>query len=438
MIGAIRRADQKEGIVMSEKTSKFIETIGILARNEYMSREKWILPSICIAQAALESGWNLEAKTLFGIKGEGFTASTSEFYNGNYVQIKASFKEFPNVASAVVGYYDFLANTERYAGAINNKSYKDAVDKLIHTADGYPYATDPNYIQKVISIIEQYELTKHDEKVENTERKTRQAVVQKAQSWIGRNEADGSHKAIIDLYNRFTPHPRGYALKYSDPWCAGTVGAIAVDLGYTSIIPIECSCEKMIALAKEMGIWIEDDAHIPQPAEFVLYDWDDNGVGDNTGNSDHIGTVETINTAAGTFEVIEGNMSNAVGTRTMKINGKYIRGFISPRYDADGTVQTPADGKTVDEVAGEVIAGSWGNGSDRKERLEAAGYNYAAVQQKVNELCSGSSKKSVDEVAREVIAGAWGNGSDRKERLEAAGYNYAAVQQKVNALLQNG
>lgn len=43
--------------------------------------------------------------------------------------------------------------------------------------------------------------------------------------------------------------------------------------------------------------------------------------------------------------------------------------------------------------------------------------------------------KSVDEIAREVIAGKWGNGDERKQRLTAAGYDYAAVQKRVNALL---
>lgn len=149
---------------MSEKTDNFIKTIGTLARNEYLSREKWILPSVCIAQGALESGWNLNAKTLFGIKGKGFTATTSEYYNGNKVTIDASFRAYPNVASSVVGYYDFLANTPRYANALNNPNYKDAVDKLIHTTDGLAYATDPNYISKVISIIEQYNLTEWDKR----------------------------------------------------------------------------------------------------------------------------------------------------------------------------------------------------------------------------------------------------------------------------------
>lgn len=147
---------------MSTKTEQFINTIGLLARNEYLSREKWILPSVCIAQAALESGWNLEARTLFGIKGSGFTATTSEYYNGNYVQIQDSFRSYPNVASAVVGYYDFLRDTKRYCNALNNSDYRDAVDKLIHTTDGAAYATDPNYISKVISIIEQYNLTEWD------------------------------------------------------------------------------------------------------------------------------------------------------------------------------------------------------------------------------------------------------------------------------------
>ena len=149
---------------MSEKTDNFISTIGTLARNEYLSREKWILPSVCIAQGALESGWNLNARTLFGIKGKGFTATTSEYYNGNKVTIEASFRAYPDVASSVVGYYDFLANTPRYAKALNNPNYRDAVEKLIHTTDGLAYATDPNYISKVISIIEKYNLTEWDKR----------------------------------------------------------------------------------------------------------------------------------------------------------------------------------------------------------------------------------------------------------------------------------
>ena len=101
----------------------------------------------------------------------------------------------------------------------------------------------------------------------------------------------------------------------------------------------------------------------------------------------------------------------------------------------------PTPVKSLDDVAREVINGKWGNGSERKKRLEAAGYVYSAVQARVNELCnkgsvSKTTRKSVDTIAREVIKGLWGNGSDRKARIEAAGYNYKEVQSKVNALLK--
>ena len=59
------------------------------------------------------------------------------------------------------------------------------------------------------------------------------------------------------------------------------------------------------------------------------------------------------------------------------------------------------------------------------------GYNYNEVQAAVNSL----NKKSVATIAKEVIAGKWGNGSDRKKKLESAGYNYNEVQKEVNRLL---
>lgn len=94
--------------------------------------------------------------------------------------------------------------------------------------------------------------------------------------------------------------------------------------------------------------------------------------------------------------------------------------------------------KSVDEVAQEVIDGKWGNGADRKARLEAAGYNYSEVQNVVNAKLGANpgGKKSVGQVADEVIAGKWGNGQDRINRLKAAGYDPAAVQAEVNRKLK--
>ena len=150
---------------MSVKQGNFIRAIVPIVRNEYLSRSKWVLPSVCIAQAGLESGWNLSAKTLFGIKGKGNTSTTSEYVNGKWVKIQATFKSYPDLASSIIGYYDFLAKTPRFAKVINNYDYKDAVTHLIKTSDGHPYATDPDYVSKVISIIEHYNLTIYDSRI---------------------------------------------------------------------------------------------------------------------------------------------------------------------------------------------------------------------------------------------------------------------------------
>lgn len=97
--------------------------------------------------------------------------------------------------------------------------------------------------------------------------------------------------------------------------------------------------------------------------------------------------------------------------------------------------QTPLV-KSNEQLADEVINGKWGNGTDRKNRLTSAGYNYEAVQAIVNERLGKSNLKSLDEVAREVVRGKWGNGSERVKRLTAAGYDAKAVQSRVNDLMK--
>ena len=95
-----------------------------------------------------------------------------------------------------------------------------------------------------------------------------------------------------------------------------------------------------------------------------------------------------------------------------------------------------SDKKTIDELAEEVIDGKWGDGEDRKTKLEKAGYDYDAVQGRVNEILKEKdNKKSITEVAKDVINGKYGNGETRKKKLEAEGYNYDTVQAKVNQLL---
>lgn len=101
-------------------------------------------------------------------------------------------------------------------------------------------------------------------------------------------------------------------------------------------------------------------------------------------------------------------------------------------------VGTSSDSKSMDAIAKEVIRGDWGNGAERKQRLTVAGYDYASVQKRVNEILAGTStpSKTIDEIVREVIQGKWGNGAERRQRLTAAGYNYSVIQNRVNEILK--
>lgn len=91
--------------------------------------------------------------------------------------------------------------------------------------------------------------------------------------------------------------------------------------------------------------------------------------------------------------------------------------------------------KDTYQLALDVIAGKYGNGQERKDKL---GSKYREVQNEVNKILSvnKSNKKSVDELAKEVIQGKWGNGKDRKTRLTNAGYDYRTIQNRVNELLR--
>lgn len=207
-------------------------------------------------------------------------------------------------------------------------------------------------------------------------------IVKQAEEWIGCKEKNGTHKKIIDAYNAHKPLARGYKVQYTDAWCATFVSAVAIKCGATKIIPTECSCNKMIALFKELGAWVENENRTPAPGDILFYDWQDSGKGDNKGTADHVGIVQKV--SGKNIYVIEGNYSNAVKVRKIKVNGKNIRGYGVPKYDKESTAK-----KTLEQIADEVILGKWGNGAERKKRLKAAGYDAAAVQKIVNKKLLG-------------------------------------------------
>lgn len=167
-----------------------------------------------------------------------------------------------------------------------------------------------------------------------TESEVRKMYVDRAISFFGAVQGDAQHKEIVDTYNSYLPHPRGYTLKMTDPWCAPFVSACAILTDLSDIVPIECSCSEQIKMLKNNGRWEERDDYVPSPGDLIYYDWDDNGKGDCTGAPEHVGIV--VKTDGGMIQVIEGNKGSAhvVGYRDISVNGQYIRGFGLPKFSS--------------------------------------------------------------------------------------------------------
>ena len=129
-------------------------------------RKYGILPSITIAQAILESGWGKSriGNNIFGIKagsnwkGKTRTAQTSEYINGKWVSMTATFRDYDSVAESIMDHAELVGTAPRYEAVRNAKDYKEAARALQEAG----YATDPRYAQKLINIIEQNNLTMYD------------------------------------------------------------------------------------------------------------------------------------------------------------------------------------------------------------------------------------------------------------------------------------
>lgn len=207
-------------------------------------------------------------------------------------------------------------------------------------------------------------------------------IIKVAKKYEGCRKYSDRHRKLIQIFN--TVKPNGYTAHISDPWCAEGISAWAIEAygkdNAKKYFPLSASVPDMVEKAKKLGIWKESDKTIPVDGYWLAYDWQDSGKGDNTGSPDHIGLV--IKVEKNKFTVLECNkgVESKCGTRVMDINGKYIRGYITPHYNK---VEKSADAerKRINKLADEVLQGKYGNGSERKKRL---GSDYEAVQAEVN------------------------------------------------------
>lgn len=206
------------------------------------------------------------------------------------------------------------------------------------------------------------------------------------------------------------------------PNCVGYAFGRFMQLGSVT------SCKLPICNAEDW--WANSGAyeHGQEPRVGAVMCWRKGKTGTGSDGAGHVCIVEEV-FPDGSVRTSESNYGGAIWFSKIRkkpypIAGQSFQGFIYNPF-----VQNK---KPIDEIARDVIAGKYGNGMIRRARLEAAGYDAAAVQQAVNRIMRG---EDLEKIARDVIAGKYGNGQTRKIRLEAAGFNYLEVQRKVNELL---
>ncbi len=174
-----------------------------------------------------------------------------------------------------------------------------------------------------------------------TESQLRQYVVEIAKRDLGARQYSERHAQIIRDFNKIPGMGTWMSTDYA--WCAASVSVWGYRAGLGDIYYPSASCNAMINLYKKHGRWIESDGYTPKQADLIMYDWDDSGKGDNTGEADHVGLI--ISVANGYITVIEGNKSKAVGTRTLSVNGRYIRGFCCPDFASKASEKEPTPSK---------------------------------------------------------------------------------------------
>lgn len=162
---------------MTAQQIAFINMIAPIAREQARKHDNKIFASVCIAQAIHESGWGtspkmVNANALFGIKvgksaykfgtawkGAAYKTGTTEYYDGvNPTRIVDFFRAYDNVTDATEDYFDMLCHCQRYKPALNRRTPAECINAIV--AGGY--ATGPAYASKIISLIQQHNLTKYD------------------------------------------------------------------------------------------------------------------------------------------------------------------------------------------------------------------------------------------------------------------------------------
>ena len=313
---------------------EFLQLIVPLAQAEAKRRKDagtgFVLPSVCIGQAALETGWGgsglmTKANAFFGIKataswgGKVFNSKTQECYdNVNYTTITAAFRAYDTPADSVKDYYDLITGSTRYAAAVNATDARTAITAIKEGG----YATSPTYVTNVMAVIDSNNLTQYDNVV------TGNAEPQPAES---KSAEELAQEIINGTWGNNPERRENITAKY---------GAAAYEAAQARVNEIMGAATIKSKTAEELA------------DEIIKGKW-----GSNPERRENI----TAKYGAAAYEAAQARVNEIMGAATIK-------------------------SKTAEELADEIIKGKWGSNPERRENITAkyGAAAYKAAQAIVN------------------------------------------------------
>lgn len=166
----------------------------------------------------------------------------------------------------------------------------------------------------------------------------------------------------------------------SYPWCCAFISWLFK--AEQGLCKKTASCENLLS-------WFESRGQIvkkPEAGDIVFFKYST-----NARRTNHVGLVVSV--SGNCINTIEGNTSNSAkgsqdngGMVAQRNRYNNIVAYARPKYQGSNNAFSNNDKKSVEEIAAEVIAGKWGDGNDRRQRITNAGYNYEEVRKIVNAI----------------------------------------------------
>ena len=205
---------------------------------------------------------------------------------------------------------------------------------------------------------------------------TAKNIIDRAKAELGVHESPADSNNV--KYNTWYYGHEVYGAAY--PWCATFISWLFK--AEQGLCKKTASCVDMLTWFEQRGQLVKD----PQPGDIVFFKYST-----NNRRTNHVGLVirydgKTVNTIEGNTSA-KGSQDNG-GMVMQKNRYTNIVAYARPKYQ-NGTLTNITDHKTNEEIAAEVIAGKWGSGNDRRQRLTMAGYDYKAIQALVNQILKG-------------------------------------------------